>query len=710
MALNGILGNAMSGIQASQLGMRSVSNNIANVNTPGYARTKVDLIARSAAGMGMGVQVAGITRVADVFLQAASLRAGSDASKATASAAILDRLQSQFGGTNDAGSLYGRLVKAFESIGAAAVDPAEKVARLSAASDLQSFFDEATRLSAEVRALRDETDRRIGSGVERVNEILTELQSLNTQAQTLNASGSDSTGVTNRQAELLDELSGLMDIRAEVQPDGRLFVRTENGTALLDNARLQLSYVPSGTGAYGADYGRITAVVSSSGATVDLTSSIRSGELRALMDMRDIELPAIAAQLAEFTSGTADALNAAHNNSVSYPPPSTMNGRNTGLIATDLLSGSGEATLAVVTDGGELVNRIDLEFTAGGFTVNGNAGTTVDDLVTQLNAALGGDGTASFSGGRLVINATAPGTGLAAVQDEDSPSDLGGGRGFAHFFGLNDIITSPRPSFFDTGLGAATPLGTGAGQEMTFRISTPDGRSSTEITIPADQASLGDFVNALNDPATGMGGFGTWSLNGDGALNFTPSGAYANYDFDLVGDTSSRGDTGLALSQLFGIGDAARMSRSEAFSVRNDLRSNSSAIAFSQLDIGAGTVPGDLVLTEGDGRGGQALYNAFSSSRRFDGAGGFAAGTANLQEYGARLAGDVGTRAARAERAADSALSVKEAADRKRMDVEGVNMDEELANMILYQQAYNAAARMIQASKEMTDVLLNMGR
>ena len=44
------------------------------------------------------------------------------------------------------------------------------------------------------------------------------------------------------------------------------------------------------------------------------------------------------------------------------------------------------------------------------------------------------------------------------------------------------------------------------------------------------------------------------------------------------------------------------------------------------------------------------------------------------------------------------------------MDVEGVNMDEELANMVLYQQAYNAAARMIQASKEMTDVLLNMGR
>lgn len=709
MALNGILGNAMSGIQAGQLGMRSVSNNIANVNTPGYARTEVNLAARSAAGMGMGVQVTGITRVADVYLQAASLRAGSDASAAKTAASVLDRLQSQFGGTNDPGSLYGRMIRAFESLGAAAVDPAERVARLSAASDLQSFFDEAKRLSTEIRSLRDEADRRIAGGVERVNEILTELQALNVQAQSLNASGADTTGASNRQAELLDELSGLIDIRSELQPDGRIFVRTDNGVSLLDNGRLQLSYTAAGTGSYGADYATINAVVSASGATVNLTSSIRSGELRALMDMRDRELPAIASQLAEFASGTADALNAAHNNASAYPSPSALNGRATGLLASDILAGSGQSVLAVVNSSGELVNRVDLEFTAGGFTVNGNAGTTIGDLVTELNNALGGDATAAFTGGRLTISTSDPANGLATLQDEGNPSSIGG-RGFAHFFGLNDIITSPRPAFFDTGLAATSPLGTAAGAQMSFKITTPDGRASTEITIPANQANLGDFVTALNDPATGMGSFGTWALDANGALGFTPNATYASYDVQLTNDTSLRAGTQLSLSQIFGIGDAARMTRSETFGVRSDLRTNSSAIAFSQLNIDAGSLPGDLVLTEGDGRGGQALYDAMLTPRRFDAAGGFAAGTGSLQEYGARLSGDVGTRAARAERAADAAQSVKQSADQKRMDVEGVNMDEELANMILYQQAYNAAARMIQASSEMTDVLLNMVR
>jgi flagellar hook-associated protein 1 FlgK len=47
-------------------------------------------------------------------------------------------------------------------------------------------------------------------------------------------------------------------------------------------------------------------VVSASGATVDMTPAIRSGELRGLLDLRDEELPDIAAGLAEFGAGVAD--------------------------------------------------------------------------------------------------------------------------------------------------------------------------------------------------------------------------------------------------------------------------------------------------------------------------------------------------------------------------------------------------------------------
>ncbi|KAA5802183.1 flagellar hook-associated protein FlgK [Alkalicaulis satelles] len=707
MSLNGIIGSALSGLQAAQLGMRTSSNNVANVNTPGYARSELSQTSRSSGGMGAGVMVHGIQRVSDIYLTGAAMRAASDAAASKALAASLDRLQSQFGATDDPGSLFGRMNQIMASLGAAAADSADRVSRLSAASDIQSFFDEASRLSAEVRTMRDEADQRIGTGVFRINEIIKELQSLNAQAQTLTATASDTTGTLNRQAELMDELSNYIDVRGERQSDGRLFVRTQDGVSLLDNSRLELRYVPAGTGAYGVEYGRITAVVSASGAVADITPSIRSGELRGLLDLRDIELPAIAGGLAEMAAGAADALNAAHNDAASYPPPNALEGRNTGFLASDVLTGSGQASLAVVNASGELVTRVDVGVTGAGFTVNGAPAASIADLVNALNTEFGGAASASFVNGRLSLSAADPSHGLAALQDPDDPASIGG-RGFAHMFGLNDLVGSPRPGFFETGLSAASPHGLNAGGELGFSIYTPDGRKAGEVSVPVTGASLQDQINALNSPAGGLGLYGQFSLDADGTLSFQPAPGYQNFKVELNRDSTERGATGLSFSQIFGMGDAARMTRAESFSVNPAVRADSSRLAFGKLDLNAASAPGDLVLSEGDSRGGQALFNALTEKRRYAGAGGLVGGMASPVEYASRLAGDVGARAARAERNEAAAMSVKKAADAKRSDVEGVNLDEELARMTLYQQAYNASARLLQASKEMTDTLLNM--
>lgn len=707
MAINGVLGNALSGLQAAQLGLRSASNNVANVNTEGYARTEIQLASRNSAGQGMGVEVVGIARISDKYLQAASLRAASDASNANAVYETLDRLQVQFGSPDDQGALFGRLNQAFTALGSAAADSAERVSRLTAASSLQSFFDEAARLSAEIRALRNEADNRVSAGVDRVNEILTELQGLNSQAQSGDGGSIDNTGVANRQSILMAELSTYIDVRSETQPDGRLFVRTENGVGLLDNSRLELSYTPAGTGAYGVNYGQITAEVSASGAQVDLTPSIQSGEIRGFLDLRDVELPAIADGLAEFASGAADALNAAHNNSTPYPPPNTLEGRSTGFVGTDILSGSGITRLGVVDSTGALVSSVEVEATAAGFTVNGTGPLSIDDMVTQLNTAFAGTATASFSGGQLSLSATNATDGVASVQDETNPMDVGG-RGFSHLFGLNDIVDSARPSFFETGLTTGSAHGLTAGGAIGFKIATLGGVQVGEVDIAVTGTSLADQITALNDVTSGLGQYGTFTLDGSGSLQFTANAGYETYQIDVIRDSTTRADTGLSFTQVFGLGDGVRMARSEGLDVREALRSDPARMSFARLDIDAASVAGDLVVAEGDNRGGQDLFAALEVKRTFSAAGGMAAGTASLGEYAARLAGNIGSRAAAAERAQSAAESIQAAADLKRSDVEGVNMDEELANMTLYQQAYNASARLMQAAKEMTDTLLSI--
>lgn len=712
MSLSGILGNALSGLQASQSGLRAASNNVANVNTPGYARTISSVEARNVGGVAMGVQVNGIVRIVDRYLQLTSLSSISDASGTQTRAAALDRMQAQFGNLDDSGSIFARLNSAFSGLSQASVDPTLSVARLSAAADVDSFFTEAQRLSGEVRVQRQEADSKISAALARSNEILREVYDLNASIQSVSSGGGDSSGAENRVSELLDELSEFMDIRADFQGNGRVVLRTTDGVLLLDNYPAELTYEVGGTGAYGVEYGKIYAASPNGGNPQELDSHITSGELRSLIDLRDQTLPDIAEELAEMTAGAADALNAAHNNAAAYPAPQTLTGRNTGLESTDAHNFTGATTLAVADSTGQLVRRIDVDFDAATYSVDGGAAVafagTVGDLATALNTALAGVGSASFANGALTVSASSSANGVAFLQDETTPSDRGG-RGLSHFFGLNDLVRSDVPGFFETGLTAAEDHNFTTGTSLSFRVDTVAGKTAGTYNIPmVTGETIGDVITALNDTSSGMGRYVTFALDGNGKLSYTANAGYEGYELSLTGDDTSRGTSAISFSDMFGVGLEARASRAEAFAVDPAIRADSFRLALGKLDIDAGTVVGDYVLSSGDNRGGAGLQDALSSSRTFNAAGSLATTSASLGDFVARIAGTIGSRAARAESEAGSAATLQATAAQKRADVEGVSLDEELAAMTLYQQSYNAAARMLQAAKEMTDTLMGI--
>ncbi|MBO6797361.1 flagellar hook-associated protein FlgK [Maricaulis sp.] len=711
MSLSGILGNALSGLTASQAGMRSSSNNVANVNTPGYARTSPNMVARNVGGTAMGVEVTGITRITDQFLQVASLNAISAAGQTSAIATALDRVQSQFGGLDDPGSMFSRMNKVFESVAQASVDPSLAVSRLAVGADIDSFFDETKRLSMEIKTQRQEADARISAGVERANQLMNELFELNTSVQNMSAGGGDTSGAANRQSELLDELSNLLDIRAVPQSDGRVVLRTEDGVLLLDNFVATLQYTPTGTGSYKSDYGRITAA-NPNGTATELESHIMKGELRGLIELRDEILPEMAEELGEISAAFADALNQAHNDSSSYPAPQTLTGRNTGLNGTDQHNFTGATTLAVTSNTGTLVSRIDIDFDAGTLSVDGGAaaaiGATVNSLTAAINTALGANGSASFTNGVMSVSASAGTNGVAFLQDATTPSDRGG-RGFSHFFGLNDLVVSDRIGFHETGMTGADATDFAAGQNMVFDIVGPQGQPVTSVTVATVAGdTFTDLINDLNDPTNGVGRYVTFSLDADGRLVETPVAGFEQFGVTMISDDTQRAGSGKSMSELFGMTLYDKANRSEEFSVKAAIRADSSQLSLAQLDIDGASVVGDIVLSTGDNRGGRLLQAAMDSPRSFNQAGSLASSTATLQDYSARIAGVVGSRAARAESMAESNVVLMDTAAQKRADVEGVNLDEELAAMTMYQQSYNASARMLQAAKEMADALMRV--
>jgi flagellar hook-associated protein 1 FlgK len=118
---------------------------------------------------------------------------------------------------------------------------------------------------------------------------------------------------------------------------------------------------------------------------------------------------------------------------------------------------------------------------------------------------------------------------------------------------------------------------------------------------------------------------------------------------------------------------------------------------------------GTRIMEAGDNRGANALAGVRDEIRTFQAAGHMAQQTTSAGVYSARLAGVVGRISSDAQRAQQGADALAKAAADRRAQVEGVNLDDELIRMTMFQNAYAAASRLIQAADEMLRILLTIG-
>lgn len=697
MSLTATLRTASSGLQAAQASLRTVSDNIANVNTPGYVRKAVIQEPNVVNGVGMGVKIEGVKRITDQYLQLASLSASSDAERWGVISQYLDNAQSLFGDPSADGFFFNRLDKIFGAFAAVADDPSSTLQRSQALSTVQDFLTEADRINGQIVSLANTVETQVTAGVDRANYLLEQISSLNADIRSAALVGADASGSENIQSQLLDELSTLMNVRVNARTGGGIDVRSVEGALLAGDFPAKISYTSSGTtpGYFSAQPG---------GSTTAQPIQLTSGELKGLVELRDVELPKLYDQLGEFVSRAVDQINAAHNASAAYPPPATMTGRDTGLDLPTAVGGfSGTATVAIVDPAGLLQRTIAIDFTAGTMSVNGGGATafTPATFLADLNTALGGSGTATFTNGALTLNASG-GNGLAI----DEGTSQKAGRAFSHFFGLNDLVNSTGFTNYATGLRGTDPHGFVAGEPITFRLSYPDGRPIQDVTVnvPA-AATMNDLLNALNNSSTGVGLYGAFSLDANGVLSFAGS-APLDAKLSVVTDNTHRGAGGPSISQLFGLGVQQRSTRAGRFQLDSVLNGDPTKLAMGKVDVGVAL--GQVSVRPGDGRGALALSTAGEIPILFQAAGSLGEVTMTLSRYASEFGGAIGRGAAAAETRKASAEAVATEANNRRQSVEGVNLDEELINLTTYQQAYGASARMIQATSELFDVLLNM--
>ncbi len=699
--LSSILNIANSGLQTAQTGLRTVSDNVSNVDTPGYIRKVADQQSVSVGGRGGGVDIVAIRLAADKFLQAAGLQATAQSGAAAAKADALDQAQALFGDPNDATSFFSQLNSVFSGFAALSSD-STTATRGAALAQVQSFFDQATTISGGLSTLSGQTDSKIADDVSTANDLIKQIDTLNADISRSRVLGRDTTGAENQQSGLVDQLSQLMTVKVGDDGSGNLVLRTSGGVALTGSTGPStLSYdTSSGTGQL--------QVTPAGGVAQALPGDGLSGELKGLVDLRNTELPTLGAQLGELVSGTAEALNAAHNASASTPAAATLSGRSTWLSASEAFSGlTGKTTVDVVDSSGVVKRKVDLDFGAGTISVDGGAPSafTAAGFPAALNTALTGFGSASFGpDGKLTISASGAGNGVAIADDATTPSAKAG-RGFSDFFGLNDLVTATEPTNAATGVTNASAANfTGS---LTLRLTGADGTPFKDVTVnTGTAATMGDLVTALNASTTGVGLYGSFALDdATGKLAFTPA-PNSGVTLSVVSDASQRGAGGPGVSTFFNIGDVQRATRANAFSVRSDLISDPSRLSIAHLDPTVAV--GGTALYSSDASGADALSQAGRRTVSFESAGGLAGGAQQLSSYAAGVSSAIANRAAAAATAQTSAAAVASEATTRRSAVEGVNLDQELTSMTTYQQAYNASARLIQTARDMFDVLLNM--
>ena len=208
--LNDILNIAQSGLFASQTALNTTSNNISNVNTPGYSvettqLEPVDYIDLSgSAGSPGGVTVAGIQRQNNSFLQGQIYQAQQNMSGADSSSNTLGQVEQAFNETGQTGlsTYFSNFVNDWQQV---ASNPSDSAGRTALLGDAQTLVSAAKDTQGAIQDAVKQANDTISGTVKTVNSLAGNIAQLNNQIA--EAQG-DTTGGLN---QLLDERDNLMN-------------------------------------------------------------------------------------------------------------------------------------------------------------------------------------------------------------------------------------------------------------------------------------------------------------------------------------------------------------------------------------------------------------------------------------------------------------------------------------------------------------------
>ncbi len=232
----GMLSNGLSGLNAAQIGLNVVSNNVANSNVAGYSRMEAISVARGSNGnssmnTGQGVEVNSIRRITDDYLNNSLWRSNSSYGFNQSYSNYLSTTEQLVGNENI--SIAIGLDSLFNAFNSASAEPSSTAPRqqiiASADALVRRFNSLASNLDVQSTQINEQVDGMLDSA----NTLFAQVATLNDKIVEGTALGGNVSALQDQRAEAVHHLSELMDVNVTRQTDGSMTLSMAGGQPIV---------------------------------------------------------------------------------------------------------------------------------------------------------------------------------------------------------------------------------------------------------------------------------------------------------------------------------------------------------------------------------------------------------------------------------------------------------------------------------------------
>lgn len=406
-----ILNTSLSGLRAYQTALATTSHNISNVGTEGYSRQRVELSARppqqfGSTQIGQGVDISDVSRIFDNFVIENIRDFSSSTSRLSIFESFATRTENLI--ADEQGSLMPALESFFASLSDVSNDPSSTAPRITLLERAENLEQRFTSLSNDLLDLQHEVDNQLQFVVTDINSIAQEIARINEAITKVSSVNYQPPDLLDQRDQLLKQLSEKVAVNTVVQNDGTLNVLIGTGQLLVSGTAV----LSLGLAADGAQPDRRAIQLISSSGSVDITNTLKGGEIGGLLDFSNTMLDDAQNRLGRLAITLSETFNA--QNVQGYDLNGDLGTNFFSTVGTGNLQGIfGTNYRANGFDDGDTVS-FQLDFDGVSLAVNVPAILATDsnvDIAQNILTTIGAFGVDNLDN-TFTINGTTPGVSI----------------------------------------------------------------------------------------------------------------------------------------------------------------------------------------------------------------------------------------------------------------------------------------------------------